>query len=131
MEFYWRAVYYEGSMAEQYDAQGDKVIRGYEDIDRQRLMAFEIREKITKALVHRVYMGPDKRLIWRMRHDRSSKDNFAGDTIVHLVGWQKTVEGHNVQAITCVFPDGHTELIDRWHEQHPWFYSVNLLDEEE
>jgi len=127
MEFFWRAVYYDESTADQYDDKGEKVIRGYEDIDRERLMAFEIREMGTQRLIHRVYLGGDKRLIWRMRHDLQT---LRGKITVHLVGWQKTVGERNVQAISFVFPDGHTELIDRWHDQHTWFYSVTPREEE-
>jgi len=127
MEFFWRAVYYDESTADQYDSEGEAVIRGYEDIDRERLMAFEIREMNTKNLIHRVYLGGDKRLIWRRRVFMK----MAGQqTVIHLVGWQKTVEGRNVQAITFVFPDGHTEMIDRWHEHHPIFHSVSLRENE-
>jgi len=67
MEFFWRAVYYDESTADQYDAEGEAVVRGYEDIDRERLMAFEIREMGTEKLIHRAYLGGDKRLIWRKR----------------------------------------------------------------
>lgn len=128
MEFCWRAVYYDGSTIDQYDSEGKAIVRGYEDIDRERLMAFEIREMgMLQRLIHRVYLGGDKRLIWRRRVFMKMGGQ---QTVIHLVGWQKTVEGRNVQAITFVFPDGHTELIDRWHETHPIFHSVTPREEE-
>ena len=127
-EFYWRAIYYDGSEADQYGPEGDAVARGYEDIDRSHLMAFEIRDRETDRLIHRVYMGGDKRLIWRRRVYK--KITGEPDVVIHLVGWQRTVQGKNVQAITFVFPDGHTELIGRWHEKHPIFHSPCLREVE-
>lgn len=130
MEFFWRAVYYDGSTADQYDVKGERVIRGYEDIDRQRLQAFEIREKDTQNLVYRVWLGGDKRLIWRERVYIQRVGGNQYELRIHLVGWQRTVEGRNVQAIAFIFPDGHIELIDRWHEHHEIFHSVTLREQE-
>jgi len=130
MEFFWRAIYYDYTAIDQYDAGGERIVHGYEDIDRQRLQAFDIREKGTERLIHRVWLGGDKRLIWRERVYIKVIGNVQHETRIHLVGWQRTIAGKNVQSITFVFSDGHTETIDRWHENHPIFHSVTLKEEE-
>jgi len=132
MEFFWRAIYYDHVAIDQYDASGERIVRGYEDIDRERLMAFDIREKGTERLILRIYLGGDKRLIWRERN--YIQTNRAGETVkrerIHLVGWQRTVGGRNVQAIAFVYPDGHIRIIDRWHEHHEIFHAPTIREYE-
>ena len=106
----WRADYTDGSSLSQKAPDGTKF--GYQDIDRDRLTAFSLwlnpdtNEGNTRSMIWIDFRAdtnnPDvgqKRLIWRRRTVQNGKGVVA---IVHLVGWQRTVNGLNTQAIVYI-----------------------------
>jgi hypothetical protein len=98
----WQAHYTDGSTL----PQGNGAT--YTDIERDKLQAFDLWRG--EQLLVRVDLRPDsngevgqRRLIWRMRR---RLDTGGGQMTIHMVGWQRTVNGRNVQAICYVFEDG-------------------------
>lgn len=81
----------------------------YKDIDRAHLITFDLWQD--ERLIIRIDLRQDsqdkdigqRRLIWRMRNIQRTDGTHA---VIHLAGWQRTIAGHNVQAITYVFDDG-------------------------
>lgn len=101
----------------------------YADIDRDRLQAFDLWR--AGRLLVRVDMrndgGPDhgpKRLIWRVRNQ---VDTGGHSLRLHLAGWQRTVNGRNVQAICYVFEDGAVLLGGQFDESVPFMSAVQPM----
>lgn len=120
----WVAHYSDGARLTQYDGA---VERQYGDIDRARLVAFSLERDGAPVLT--VHLTPGQRLIYRRRvFLRPGAD---GPVVFHLVGWQRTVLGVNVQSIQ-VYSEATGEIhsIGAWREDHPVFRSVELVPEE-
>lgn len=129
-EITWQAVYSDDTVLSQVGDDGSR--HTYGDIDRARLVAFDLWRD--GALLVRVDMRGDsngevgeKRLIWRMRNWLRGD---GGHDRVHLVGWQRTVKGRNVQAICYVFDNGAVVLGGQFNERDPLMYSVVLTEAE-
>ncbi|MCP6727657.1 MAG: hypothetical protein KJI69_06625 [Patescibacteria group bacterium] len=124
MELNWKAIYSDGKTLNQYNE--DKSVNKYTDIDRNILEFFEIYRE--NKLILRIHLGNDKRLIYRRRITMG----FSGKikVVVYLVGWQKTVNGENVQSISYIFEDGHIEMAGAWNEKSEFAYAPNLIKEE-
>lgn len=128
LEFEWIAVYDDGSIFRQYDEDGTE--HRYADIDRDRLAEFHLRVRGQDKTVVAYAFDPGMRLIYRRRVAMSG---VTGEKIwtIHMVGWQQTVRGKNVQSISWVFPDGSIINTGRFRKDHPIFYGVELLPFEE
>jgi hypothetical protein len=115
----WIAHYGDESLT-QYNADGTENL--YKDIDRTRLTAFSL-VRDGNILV-RIHLSPDKRLIYRRRVEvRPGHD----DVRLSLAGWQKTINGENIQSVVCVFDHLNTiEVIDGWKDG--WFDQPEFLD---
>lgn len=122
-DFKWRAVYEDDTTLEQFN--DDSTENKFLDIDRSRLVQFVLHENgVPKVVLH---LDKDKRLIYRRRTAVSGMTNQAYE-IIHIVGYQETVSGSNVQALHFVFSsDGRVETVDKFREGTQWFYPVNLL----
>jgi hypothetical protein len=119
----WKAIYSDGESLMQFDADGGE--NKYVDINRTRLIQFLLyRDNIPAVVVH---LGPHKKLIYRMRR---AMNNHGEEEAVFLAGWQELRGGKSVQMISFLFEDGHVEIVDRFYEDHLWFYSINFLKEE-
>lgn len=120
------------------DEEGRK---SYDQIDRSKLVCFEVYDDA--RLIHRLFLKPQQRLIVRTKARgqiatsilKKAIDENSSEPIplkvtsrLILVGYQETVKGENVQAITIIFPDGHTEHISNWID-FP-LYAVNLKPQE-
>lgn len=123
----WKAIYDDGKSLSQYNENGTE--NKYTDIDRNRLVQFVLlADGIPKIVIH---LDNNKRLIYRRRVAAAFSGANAGkQETVHLVGWQEKKQGINIQMICFLFEDGHIEIVDRFQENHPWFYSVIFLPEE-
>lgn len=100
--------YYGDEVFPQYNPDGTE--NRYQDIDRDRLTAFALVKD--GNLVTRVHFEAGMRLIYRRRVAIRAGDKV---TVCYLVGWQKTENGVNSQAISCVFEHGGpVEIIPRW-----------------
>ena len=120
---YWKAVYKDGTSLTQFEEDGKE--NKYPDINRSKLVAFEIRkagiEDKPDKLLFKLFLDPGRRLIYRRRlldKMKFGKANpeFVSREIIYLVGWQATIGGRNVQDIAYVFEDGHVELSGMWRE---------------
>jgi hypothetical protein len=115
----WLAHYSDESLP-QYNEDGSE--NKYADIDRSRLTAFSLVRD--GNILARIHISPDKRLIYRRRIELRPGGE---KTILHLAGWQKTVNGENVQSIVCAFEHLNTiEVIDGWRDG--WFDTPAFLD---
>lgn len=121
----WIAVYGEDDYLYQYNDDGSE--NGYGDIDRERLKEFHIINKDTGKHVFAMSLDEGQRLIYRKRVQMSG---ISGEKVweIFLVGWQQTIKGKNVQSISWIFPDGSIIQTGKFNENHPIFYSPELLD---
>ena len=126
-EILWRAQYTDSSTLYQRGPNGDK--HGYQDIQRDKLVAFDLWQG--DRLLCRIDMRPDRlgdsprHLIWRIRHIMNDRGR---DDRIHLVGWQRTVNGENVQAILYVFEDGTVLLGGEWGADVEFMHAVTPLE---
>ena len=125
---HWIAYYSDGTSLDQ--RQGYT----YSDIDRARMEAFGLYngEHPLVMVDFRDNTGGDpdvgpRRLIWRKR---SMIRSDGTQLSVHLVGWQRTVAGRNVQAICYINGDGTIIMGDQWMESRPMVHPVALLEME-
>lgn len=124
----WKAIYDDGETFSQYNEKKGTENK-YTDIDRSKLIQFVLlADGIPKIVIH---LDKNKRLIYRRRVAVAfSGTNANKQETVHLVGWQEKKQGINTQIICFLFEDGHIEIVDRFHEKHPWFYPIIFLPEE-
>lgn len=107
MELRWRAVYDDKTVLEQFvNGKENK----YEDIDRSRLVRFDVLNPSNKAIAS-VYLHEGERLIWRRR----TLVRMDGKrTVIYLAGWQKTVYTNsgprNITSIMYIYEDGSIAL---------------------
>jgi hypothetical protein len=120
---FWRAIYENGESLSQIAPDGKE--NSYGDIDKRALTKFILYRYGEPIVV--VHLDPNKKLIYRMRR---AMDNHGAEETVYLVGWQENRNGMNIQMIVFLFEDDHIEVVDRFHEGHPWFYPVQFLEEE-
>jgi len=123
--FFWVAVYQDGTTLPQIDISGRENL--YKDIDRERLVRFDLVETTTgepKVILH---LQKGMRLIAR-RRTFIRNDGQRG--VVWLVGWQETKNGINFQVVNFVFPDGHIETINHFVGDHILYGNVILTDDE-
>lgn len=115
----WKAVYHDGTYLDSKDAD-----KGYESIDRDRLASFCL-VRDGKVIFHLV-LQEGQRLIWRKRIITT---HGGGEQVWHLVGWQKTVNGENIQCIGYVSEaDGSVIMAGEWQGEHILLGGVELLD---
>lgn len=123
-ETYWKAVYEDGESLSQFDPTGHE--NKYTDIERNKLIQF-ILYRAGKPLVV-IHLNNNKKLIYRMRR---AMNNHGEEETVFLAGWQEMRSHKNVQMVMFLFQDNHIEIVDRFYEDHRWFYKINFLKEEE
>ena len=119
----WRAIYRGGSL-DQYNKDGSE--NSYRDIDRSRLMAFQLLRD--ESVIITLHLDAGSRLICRRR--RFLTEGISAPRTCYMVGWQRTDNGVNSQCMAFVTEDGQIHLIGRARENHPVFYGVELLPEE-
>lgn len=146
MTIFYKSIYNDGTS---FVFSEDDVGKGdYSKIDRKKLIYEEIYDD-TK-LLHRLHLEAGQRLILRKKvvipnfitfnpliqdMDLNPEIKKLNGEIpksmmipIILVGYQQTIRGENTQAITAIFPDGHTEHISKWKEVP--FDAINLRQEE-
>lgn len=122
-ETFWAAVYEDGESLSQFNPTGHE--NKYTDIDKTKIIQF-ILFRSGKPLVV-IHLDGKKKLIYRMRR---AMDNRGNEETVFLAGWQEKKNGMNIQMLVFLFEDGHVEIVDRFHEGHPWFYGIQFLPDE-
>jgi hypothetical protein len=123
-ETFWIACYNDGTRLIQYEPNGSE--NKYSDIDRSNLIQFILFRNGKPLIV--IHLDNNKKLIYRMRR---AMNNKGYEEVVFLAGWQERTNGKNIQMIMFLFEDNHIEIVDRFYENHLWFYSINFLKEEE
>ena len=119
----WKAIYNDGTEYNQYE---NGKANSYAEIDRSRLSQFVLHENNKPLIV--IHLDKRKKLIYRRR---VAKHVFGGkEEVVYIVGWQEHINCMNIQSISFLFEDGHIEVLDRFKENHDWFYPVNFIPEE-
>jgi len=96
----------------------------YEDIDRSRLASFCLVRDSER--IFNMILQEGQRLIWRKRVilTQGGKQHTW-----HLVGWQKTVQGENIQCIGYVEEEtGTVVMAGEWKGEHVLLGDVQLLD---
>lgn len=120
---YWIASYKGGNTYPATIEKAKEMNQEYDEIDRENLVYFEVYDD--EDLILRMHLDDDKRLIYRRREVIKVG---RGKKTIWLVGWQKNVNGKNVQAINYIFPDGHIEFAGRWKKG--LFCKPNIKDYE-
>lgn len=122
--YHWVAKYDDGGSLSQIDSRGN--LHPYKDIDREKLVAFEMWEGSFRLFFLRFKKG--QRLIWRRRVEMSPG---GVREVCHLIGKQETINGRNYQGIVGLFEsDGRIELTGRLEEGHPWFFPIQVHPDE-
>ena len=122
---YWKAIYSDETCFNQYNEDGSENL--YKDIDRTKLDCFILMNEEKTILV--IHLDDKKKLICRRRIAIGLDNNI--QHVVWIAGWQENRQGMNVQMVCFVFDDGHIEVLDRFKENHRWFYSIKFMKEEE
>lgn len=109
LELYWVAYYSDNSQLKQYD--GNKENR-YADIDRERLVRFDMVDYNTNKAVYSVYISEGKSLIFRRR--TLKKVDGSPDVVIFLVGYKQTFMTNRGPKASIVInylhPDGSVSL---------------------
>jgi hypothetical protein len=96
----------------------------YESIDRSKLASFCLLKEDT--VIFQMVLQEGQRLIWRKRIILTPGQ---GEKVWHLVGWQKTIKGENIQCIGYVNEeDGYVLMAGEWQGDHALMGNVELLD---
>ena len=125
MPYQWKASYKDGNTIAQFDENGEE--RSYlNHLDWDKLESFSLLDGEKPILT--LHLEEGQRLIYRRRVEMSPGSGTTG--VCHLLGWQKTVNGENVQSIAYVFEDGRIELAGKFRKDHPWFYPPVAVEKE-
>lgn len=122
-ETFWMAGYNDGTQLIQYEPDGSE--NKYTDIERSKLIQFILFREDTPLIV--IHLDSNKKLIYRMRR---ALNNKGYEEVVFLAGWQECTNGRNTQMIRFLFENNHIETVDRFYEDHLWFYGINFIKEE-
>lgn len=122
-ETFWKAVYEDEESLSQFDQTGHE--NKYTDIERNKLIQFILYRNDKPAVV--LHLDKNKKLIYRMRR---AMNNKGYEEVVFLAGWQERTNGKNTQMIMFLFENNHIEIVDRFYENHLWFYAINFLPDE-
>ena len=124
--FYWVAFYSDGTHLDQRNKQYT-----YADIDRDRLIAFSLYSPDDRNICTVDFdidnlngngnLSP-KRLVYRRRTMINLRDEQIS---VHLIGWQRTVYGHNIQSICYVNEENETVVLGgQWVHNRPFMHPI-------
>ena len=122
----WVAIYNDGSQLPQYNE--DKSENKYTDIKRYILKQFLLWDGTDVRFV--LNLRPTLKLIYRRRVAMSMDNKIKN--IIHIIGYQQNIAGKNIQHLNFINDTtGFIEVTDGFQENHPWFYPVIFLPEEQ
>lgn len=124
MKFRFRAHYNDGSTLTE---DPTKEFANYSNINRHKLVMFELFNIENNQPVLKIKIDPGQRLIWRRR---KAIEPGGDEKTVHIVGKQQTINGKNYQGIALLYDDGTSEFFDKFNPKHPWLHPVILTDQE-
>jgi hypothetical protein len=115
--WHWLARYSDDSEWHEYAPDGTS--RGWRSIDQRRLVAFELIPQYPELpgfslLIHELPAGA--RPIFFRRRRITQGDAALGTTprlvTIHVIGWQRTVDGRNEKLLTAIYEDGNYGITD-------------------
>jgi hypothetical protein len=124
-DLYWTAVYNDDTNLSQFNEDGTE--NGYGAIERDKLTEFHVHRREDNQTVFAMEITEGQRLVYRKRNSISGNTGEMNWTI-YLIGWQKTVNGENVQSLNWIFPDGAVVNTGRYQENHQLFYAPEYFD---
>lgn len=127
MAFSWTAIYNDGELLHQIDRITGAEYSS-ESIDRKRLSSLVLSGNDgLPILVQHFESG--QRMIYRRRIEQTLDGSKA---VCHLIGWQMTVDGRNIQHVTLVPEDGSKIVMGgKWREDHRWLYPIQAVKADE
>ena len=97
------------------EVREDGTLRHFDDIDQDRITALVLQPKEDHLHQYGVLLGDDKRLIFFRRRcrilDLSTGEQYDGPTY-HVIGYQRTVDGHNIKHFQYIAEDGTSFISD-------------------
>ena len=118
---FWRAVYEDGSFLWQYTEKGKP--NKYEDIDRAKLVRFDMFDTKTLQPIHSVYLREGQQLIYRRKTLINfivkfgkvvGKDPKKPKIIIYMTGWKQTIQTNSgpktIIALNYIHEDGSIAL---------------------
>ena len=114
--YHWCAHYADGSSLPEYDADCPDG-RGFREVDLPRCVAFELipqQAGLTGVTVACNLAEGLRPIFFRRRTVGINTETGEGtpDGTVHVIGWQRTVNGVNVASYTYLFHDGSALIAD-------------------
>src|SRR5437660_450428 len=107
----WKANYIDGTSLLQTNPDGTS--NKYDDIDRTKLINFEIVDTESNKTVFKLHLEPEQKLICRIKSGMNMGTNEVMWRFM-MVGWQQNVNGKNIQSITYIMEDGRIEQAGKW-----------------
>lgn len=112
-ELQWRAVYEDKSILNQYEPSGKE--NKYTDIDRERLVRFDMLDKATQKPVYSVWLNEGQQLIYRRRTIMPIKPTPERPIqVIYLVGYRQTIMTNsgprNFVVLNYLYEDGSVAL---------------------
>lgn len=113
-ELYWRAVYEDQTELLQYENGKENK---YTDIDRERLLRFDLLDFDTNKPIYALWINPGQKLIYRRRTLKPVVTTpERPEQVIYLVGYQHTVMTpsgpRNFKVINYIYQDGSVALDD-------------------
>ncbi len=114
-ELTWKAIYDDGAELPQYneDASENK----YTDIDRNKLVRFDLLRKDSGRVIYSAHLQEGQNLIYRKRtliEVTMGKDGGEKRVIVYIVGWRRSIMTNSgpkdIKAINYIHEDGSVAL---------------------
>lgn len=108
----WRAVYRDGSVLEEYDANG--VQHGFREVRQDELAAFALLPAAGGVSPVVVDLSGDQTLIFTRTHIDSFTADGAhlGSHTIAIVGWWRKVGGRKVQSLLACYENGAILAVD-------------------
>lgn len=111
--YVWLAVYRDGTSLLGYE--NDQYVCSTR-IEREKLEKIILygHDRLTPIVTQ--FYSPGQRVIYRRRIELKA----GRQTVCHLLGWQKTVNGESIQHITYAFEDGRLWNSGKFNSEVPW-----------
>jgi len=111
----WRAIYVDETHLDEVDAAGTE--HGFAEVDQGRLVAFALLPRRAGLPTPVVRLDPasgQRPIFFRTRLVDVNPQTGAesNQRTITVLGWQRTVEGRNVQSLTALYDDGSAVLVD-------------------
>jgi len=109
LDLQWKAIYSDGTELNQYE-NGQEL--SYYKIDQSKLKFFDLIDGDKTVL--RLHLFGGRKLIYRRRVIITQQTGE--QRVIYLVGWQKNINGENVQSIAYVHEDNSVLISGSWNE---------------